>query len=325
MICSSCSRTFPAEDSLFCPYCGKKLEKENCCADCGKPYLPHANFCDRCGAPAPEEEGSAQQTIIDPLNNGESHHGEVYSTREVALGIVYEDWALIHGGEFVMGSPEDELYRFDSERQHRVQINSFELLKTPVTFAMYDAYCDVHDITKPKDEGWGRDSRPVINISYWDALGYCSWLRKVTGWQIRLTTETEWEYACRAGSVTPFSTGESISSDQANFDGTYVYGKGERGIRRGMTTPVGQFPPNLWGLYDMHGNVWEWCASEYADDYNGLEQLSACKAADNPNPRVLRGGSWYNVPGSLRSASRNKLAPDLHFLKVGFRIVREIK
>ncbi|MEJ1296257.1 MAG: SUMF1/EgtB/PvdO family nonheme iron enzyme [Candidatus Sedimenticola sp. (ex Thyasira tokunagai)] len=325
MNCSSCSYILPSEDSLFCPHCGEKLEKEDCCGVCGKPYLPNANFCDRCGSPVERAKAPDQQLFAEPQGEEDDHRGKVYHTREVALGIVYEDWALIHGGEFVMGSPVDELYRFDYERQHQVQINSFELMKTPVTFAMYDAYCDVHDIVKPRDEGWGRGNRPAINISYWDAIDYCSWLRKVTGWKIRLTTEAEWEYACRAGTGTPFSTGESISSDQANFDGTFIYGKGERGIKRGMTTPVGQFAPNLWGLYDMHGNVWEWCSSEYENDYNGLEQLSACRAVDNHNPRVVRGGSWYNVPGSLRSASRNKLAPDLHFLKVGFRIVREIK
>ncbi len=248
MNCSSCSHILPSEDSLFCPHCGEKLEKEDCCCVCGKPYLPNANFCDRCGSPVERAKAPDQQLFAEPLGEEEDHRGKVYHTREVALGIVYEDWALIHGGEFVMGSPVDELYRFDYERQHQVQVNSFELMKTPVTFAMYDAYCDVHDIVKPKDEGWGRGNRPVINISYWDAIDYCSWLRKVTGWMIRLTTEAEWEYACRAGTGTPFSTGETISSDQANFDGTFIYGKGEGGIKRGMTTPVGQFAPNPWGF-----------------------------------------------------------------------------
>ncbi|MES9902557.1 MAG: SUMF1/EgtB/PvdO family nonheme iron enzyme, partial [Sedimenticola sp.] len=327
--CNFCNTPLPLEDSLFCPYCGEKLQKEDSCAVCGRPYLSGAAFCDRCGTPVGSDiprAASAGEGVgssaFDPLGERDDH-GKVYHTRELPLGIVYEDWALIHGGGFQMGAPDAEVGRFCCERQHQVELNSFELLKTPVTFTMYDAYCDVHDIIKPKDEGWGRDSRPVINISYWDALGYCSWLRKVTGWQIRLATEAEWEYACRAGTETPFSTGDNITSDQANFDGTIIYGWGSRGIKRGKTTPVGEFDPNPWGLYDMHGNVWEWCSSEYEDDYKGLELLSACRAVDNYNPRVVRGGSWYNVPGSLRSASRNKLAPDLHFLKVGFRIVRE--
>lgn len=328
MTCNGCTRQIPAPDALFCPYCGERVQRENSCVACGHPYLPDASFCYHCGTavsttPVPNQ-GKSSAVAVDPLV-GKEQRGEIYHTREVALGIIYEDWALIHGGKYLMGSPEQELDRFGYERQHPVSVNSFELLKTPVTFAMYDAYCDVHDLEKPKDEGWGRDARPVINVSYWDALGYCSWLRKETGWQIRLPTEAEWEYACRAGTTTPFWTGETISSDQANFDGTFVYGPGEKGIRRRMTTPVDQFPANPWGLHDMHGNVWEWCSSEYEDDYDGLELLSACRARDNHNPRVVRGGSWYNVPGSLRSASRNKLVPEYHFLKVGFRIVREIK
>ena len=156
-------------------------------------------------------------------------------------------------------------------------------------------------------------------------MEYCHWLRKETSCQVRLPTEAEWEYACRGGTRTPFWNGEQITSHQANFDGRFTYNGGELGEKRGMTTPVGQFEPNPWGLYDMHGNVWEWCGSEYSDEYDGKEKLSACKEIDNLNPRVVRGGSWDNVPSGLRSASRNKLKPDHHFLKVGVRLLREIK
>ena len=253
--------------------------------------------------------------------------GGSFQSQQLSLGISEGDWVLINGGDFLMGSPADERERFEHERQHSVQVNTFEMLKTPVTFAMYDAYCEIRDLSRPGDEGWGREARPVINVDYWSVVQYCQWLRKQTGWPVRMPTEVEWEYACRAGTTTPFWTGETISTGQANFDGSYpsFYTGGEKGVRRGMTTPAGEFPANPWGLHDMHGNVWEWCSSEYDDDYAGKEMHSACQYPDNPNPRVVRGGSWSNVASVVRSASRNKLSPKLHFLKVGFRLVREIK
>lgn len=396
MFCNSCNHPIKDPDALFCPGCGERLDKENGCAVCGKPYEPNAKFCGRCGTPVGsniarcwsplycKESGSAilpgdhhfrckacngifleayrfadqpvcihcagkqtaKKTSPAEKTAGESQlkamvkeelerrisdagtkGGAVFRSQQLSLEIAEENWALIHGGEYLMGSPAEEKERFDFERQHPVQINTFEMLKTPVTFAMYDAYCEIRDLTKPNDEGWGRETRPVINVDYWSAIQYCSWLKKQTGWQVRLPTEAEWEYACRAGTITPFWNGQAISTEQANFDGSYpsLYRAGEKGVRRGATTPAGQFPANPWGLYDMHGNVWEWCSSEYDDNYGGMELLSACHHPENPNPRVVRGGSWHNVPSVLRSASRNKLSPKLHYLKVGLRLVREIK
>jgi len=198
------------------------------------------------------------------------------------------------------------------------------MLKPPVTFDMYDIFCDDVRQAQPVDEGWGRGNRPVINITYWGAMEYCHWLSKRTGANIRLPTEAEWEFACRAGTTTPFWTGETISTEQANFDGGYTYNGGEKGVKLGKTTPVDTFAPNPWGLHDMHGNVWEWCASIFDEEYNGLE-LEDAGYSDDLGTRVVRGGSWHNVPGGLRSASRNKLRPSYHYLRVGFRVVREIK
>ncbi len=278
---------------------------------------------------APTATERLQALVQDELDRRMAQAGEngVFRSQQLPLGVSDDDWVLINGGEFLMGSPESEPERFDSERQHLVQVNSFEMLRTPVTFDMYDAYCEIRDLPRPGDEGWGRGDRPVINVDYWSVVRYCQWLKKQTGWQVRLPTEAEWEYACRAGTTTPFWTGDTITTDQANFDGSYPspYTGGRAGERRGMTTPVRQFQPGPWGLYDMHGNVWEWCSSEYEEEYNGKELLSACLQSDNPAPRVVRGGSWYNVASVLRSASRNKLSPKLHFLKVGFRLVREIR
>ncbi len=222
-----------------------------------------------------------------------------------------------------MGSPGDEKDRFDNERQHSVEIAPFEILKVPVTFEMFDQFCHDMKHIRPGDESWGRENRPVINITYWSAMEYCFWLSERTADTIRLATEAEWEYACRGGTNTPFWTGETITTEQANFDGNFTYGGSSKGICRGKTTPVDTFAPNPWGLYDMHGNVWEWCASVYDEEYSGLEQENAGYDQTDLRQRIVRGGSWYNVPSGIRSASRNKLSPNFHYLRVGFRIVRE--
>lgn len=303
------------------------------CQACGELYLEPFRFedqpiCRHCAPPGietPAAEATAVAPSSPPLVDipSDGDQGDYYHGRLKKLGVAESDWIKIPAGEFMMGSPSTETDRFSNERQHRVSVDSFYILRTPVTFAMYDLYRDELKLQRPADEGWGRDSRPAINVSYWDTLDYCIWLQKKSGWNIRLPTEAEWEYACRAGTTTPFSTGEQITTDQANFDGGFSYDGSPKGIKRGQTTPADQFAPNPWGLYDMHGNVWEWCASIYDESYSGREKEDACYQRDNLSERVVRGGSWYNVPGGLRSASRNKMAPQRHYLRIGFRIVRE--
>jgi formylglycine-generating enzyme required for sulfatase activity/predicted nucleic acid-binding Zn ribbon protein len=316
--CKACNNLFLEQyrfaDQPLCIHCAEERD--------------HGDAASKAGATDETKlKALVQEELARRIAETESQGGAMFRSQQLSLEIADGDWVLINGGEFLMGSPVDEKDRFDCERQHKVRVNTFEMLKTPVTFAMYDAYCEIHDFDRPNDEGWGRGSRPVINVDYWRVVQYCQWLKKQTGWQVRLPTEAEWEYACRAGTTTPFWTGETITTEQANFDGSYpsYYTGGEKGVRRGMTTPVGEFPANPWGLHDMHGNVWEWCSSEYDEAYGGMELLSACLHSENQNPRVVRGGSWSNVASVVRSASRNKLSPKLHFLKVGFRLVREIK
>jgi len=140
----------------------------------------------------------------------------------------------------------------------------------------------------------------------------CEWLKGRSGWYVRLPTEAEWECACRAGTDTPFWTGHAITETQANF--------GENSCERG-TTPVDQFPPNPWGLYDMHGNVWEWCSSEYDPDYSGKELEDASKDISNENSCVLRGGSWFSRKADIRSAKRAAAQPFSIEAFPGFRIV----
>ncbi|HRX71872.1 MAG: SUMF1/EgtB/PvdO family nonheme iron enzyme [Gammaproteobacteria bacterium] len=211
--------------------------------------------------------------------------------------------AVIPAGRFLMGSPEGELERRDEERQHEVEVAPFALGKYTVTLDEYDRFAHAKGRALPADQGWGRGRRPVINVNWLDAVAYADWLSEQTGQTYRLPTEAEWEYACRAGTTTPFCFGTTIGTEQANYDGNYIYGGGRTGMYRQKTVEVGQFPANAWGLYEMHGNVWEWTGSEYDEKYGGAE-LRGVSDRDSGGPRVLRGGSWGIGPLWLRSAAR---------------------
>ena len=229
---------------------------------------------------------------------------------------------LIPGGRFQMGSPNTELERNnENERQHEVEVEkAFAISKYEVTFEEYDRFADATNREKPADGGWGRGRRPVINVTWNDAVAYTNWISKQTGQTYRLPTEAEWEYAARAGTMTPFYFGETISTDQANYDGNYVYGKGSKGVYRQKTVEVGQFPANAWGLHDIHGNVWEWTCSVYDKEYGGGEQR--CAESGTSGPCVLRGGSWDLAPEWLRGAARSLRFPHDRFHFRGFRLAR---
>jgi len=235
--------------------------------------------------------------------------------------VTEDDWEKLPGGEFLMGSAIDEPSHADDERIHRVDIKAFKIMSTPVTFEQYDVFCTATGRDPVADKGWGRGSRPVIYVSYWDAVDYAIWLSTQTTWSCRLPTEAEWEYACRAGSDTPFNTGHIITCAQANYDGIYTYGQGVRSISRWRTLPVRSFPENEWGIADMHGNIWEWCSSEYDPDYSGLEMMDASFDRMNNVPRSLRGGSWHSRPEFLRSACRYRFEPVECGYEWGFRLV----
>jgi formylglycine-generating enzyme required for sulfatase activity len=213
------------------------------------------------------------------------------------------------GGRFQMGSPASELERYDDERQHEVRVAAFAIGRTEVTFDEYDAFAKATGRERPDDTGWGRGRRPVINVSWHDATAYAEWLSEQTGKAYRLPTEAQWEYAARAGTQTPFWTGECIHTDQANYDGNYDYNScgAKSGVDRGKTLPVASLEPNPWGLYDMLGNVWEWTCSGYDSDYGGDEQR--CIGNKRAGSRSLRGGSWYNSPRRARAASRDRDRP----------------
>jgi len=164
------------------------------------------------------------------------------------------------------------------------------------------------------------DNHPVTCVSWNDAMAYIKWLKKETGKPYRLPTEAEWEYAARAGTTTPFSTGKRITSKQANFDGRYTFNGSAKGKYLGKTTAVGSYPANKYGLYDMHGNILEWTCSAYAESYDGSEKK--CAKSNDSRSRVLRGGSWINIPRGLRSANRDYDAATYRSGDEGFRISR---
>jgi formylglycine-generating enzyme required for sulfatase activity len=173
------------------------------------------------------------------------------------------------------------------------------------------------------------DQRPVENVNWVDVMEFCHRLSQRTGRFYTLPSEAQWEYACRAGTTTPFHFGGTISPELANYDGNHAYADGPKGIYRKQTTPVGMFSANAWGLHDMHGNVWEWCLDEWHDSYDGaptdgrasVDAAEGQKSKEPAKPKLLRGGSWSLKPGDCRSAVRTHARPDVANYDVGFRVV----
>ncbi len=212
------------------------------------------------------------------------------------------DMVYIPGGTFMMGSPEGE--GRDSEKpQHEVTVPPFYMGKYPITQVQYQQV-----MGKNPSNFQGYDQRPVETVSWSDAVEFCQRLSQQTGTEYRLPTEAEWEYACRAGTTTPYYFGATITKQLANYSGNV-----------GKTNSVGQFPPNAFGLYDMHGNVWEWCQDDWHKNYEGAPTDGKSRVSDKNSTKVMRGGSWYDPPDYCRSASRDYL--DLRNLAYGFRVV----
>ncbi len=236
------------------------------------------------------------------------------------------EMVVIPPGQFIMGSPLNEEGRNDDEGpQREVLVSSFALGKVEVTFDEWDACVSAGGCThRPEDKGWGRGDRPVINVSWEDAQQYVAWLSSETGHAYRLPSEAEWEYAARAGTTTPFWNGTTISTSEANYDGNYAYGDGQKGEYRVQTLPVGSFSANLFGLFDMHGNVWEWVEDRFHENYEGAPLDGSPWIAGNNSDRVLRGSSWLNGPGGLRSANRYGHGPNGRNDGGGFRVARTL-
>ena len=265
-----------------------------------------------------------------------------YFIEDLGNGIQLE-MVMIPSGSFMMGSPETEEGSTDDERpQHQVTIKAFCLGKYQVTQAQWKAVAAFPQVNKElkldpsRFKGDGSTSltnhRPVEQVSWENAVEFCDRLSRHTKRQYRLPSEAEWEYACRAGTTTPFHFGETITTNLANYQGTDneeykwsgSYGSGPKGVYREETTAVGSFGvANNFGLYDMHGNVWEWCQDDWHSDYEGAPTDGSAwlSSEESSDRKLLRGGSWVSNPGNCRSAYRfdNDLADDYN--SFGFRVV----
>ena len=234
---------------------------------------------------------------------------------------------VIAAGSFIMGSPVNEQRRFDDEGpQKQITIQrAFALSQHEVTFRQWDACVAAGGCShKPDDMGWSRGNRPVVDVSWDDVQEYIRWINSETDGGYDLPSEAQWEYAARAGTTTPFSTGPQISTDLANFNGEGVYNGSRKGIFRGQTVAVGTFEPNPWGLYETHGNVWEWTKDCWTDDLRDKATDGAANSDGDCSGRILRGGSWRLKPQALRSAYRDRDAPSYRANDKGFRLFKEL-
>jgi len=253
-----------------------------------------------------------------------------YFSEGLSEGITLE-MVIIPGNTFMMGSPEGE--GFDSEKpQHEVTVSPFFMSKYPVTQAQWRAVAALPQVNrdlKPELSHFKGDNRPVEQVSWYDAVEFCDRLSQHTGKSYRLPSEAEWEYACRAGTDTPFNFGETITGELANYDASTTFADEPKGKFRYQTTPVGEFPSNAFGLYDMHGNVWEWCLDDWHDNYEGAPTDGNPWFDDNnlyqkKRTAILRGGCWVNYPKDCCCASRYsyvRVERDQLYGYVGFRVV----
>ncbi|MBN2891321.1 MAG: formylglycine-generating enzyme family protein [Bacteroidales bacterium] len=282
--------------------------------------------------------GRNKVKVFGSLSISDYLQGKLYSEGEKNQNMV-----LIKAGSFIMGSPTTEPSRSDNETQHKVKFTyNFLMCKYEVTQTEYENL-----IGNNPSNYVGCGSCPVEKVSWWDAIKYCNALSKKEGFPLaynessghlidsngnvtsditkvkgyRLPTEAEWEYVARAGTSSPYNTGSNITTSQVNYNGNYPNDGNSKGEYRKKPISIGKFSPNSWGLYDMHGNVWEWCHDWYGD-YNDNETNPIGKT--NGSLRVMRGGSWLSTAGNCRSARRMTNKPSESSVNTGFRVVRTV-
>lgn len=251
-------------------------------------------------------------------------HQAHYFTADLGNYAFLEMVAVV-GGRFVMGAPDAEKFSSPSESpQHQVSVPPFFMSRYPVTQSQWRAVATLPKVNRDLVAApayFKGDALPVESVSWLDTVEFCDRVSQHTGSTYRLPSEAEWEYACRAGTTTPFHYGKTITSEFANYGATYTYASEAEGNYRQSTTPVGSFAPNAFGLHDMHGNVWEWCADHWHDDYtNAPKDNRAWVNGGNKEWRSLRGGGWADYPSQIRSARRSGYPADSLNRMIGFRV-----
>jgi len=251
----------------------------------------------------------------------ESSHSQSFALffpEDLGNGVVLE-MVYIPGGTFIMGSPNYEAGRNEDESpQHQVTVPAFYAGKYPITIAQWQAVMGNNPLCF---EGEKRKKRPIEAVSWNESVEFCQKLSQKTGKTYRLLSEAEWEYACRAGTTTPFYFGETITPDLVNYNGNCPYGAAPKGLDRKQATDVGSFPPNAFGLYDMHGQVCEWCSDRgHYNKYSGAPTDGSSWETGITNQRVKRGGCWGCTAVSCRSAYRSLGQADGYCCRVGFRV-----
>ena len=271
--------------------------------------------------PVPAKAAEAKQSPVEPVKVAVKAPGQekaVASPREKFTNSIGIEFASIPAGKFLMGSPATEKERYPNEAQHEVTLTQgFRMGVYEVTQAQYE------QVMGKNPSQFKGATLPVATVRYNDALEFCQKLsdlpaEKAAGHQYRLPTEAEWEYSCRAGTSTPFHFGNELNGTQANCDGNKFYGTTQKGPSLGKTSPVGSYPPNPWGLYDMHGNVWEWCADRYGKYPKG--PITDPLGNEVGSRRVLRGGCWGIEAAHCRSALRRNDSQSASGSRNGFRL-----
>jgi formylglycine-generating enzyme required for sulfatase activity len=238
-------------------------------------------------------------------------------TEDLGHGIQL-DMLVIPSGSFQMGSPHN-YGNPDEHPQHFVMIKSFLMSKSLITQEQWKAV-----MVKLPPCRFKGDRLPVERVSWRDARKFCKRLSKRTGRDYQLPSETQWEYACRAGTRTPFSFGETLTVEAANFNGEHVFSEEPRGFYFHATSEAGKYPPNAFGLYDMHGNLWEWCADNWLDDYTSSPRDGSSYQDKDSRYRVARGGSWHEPPTLCRSAARLRVLETDADEVMGFRVICDV-
>ena len=280
-------------------------------------------------APAPDDELQPFPFTIVTVDatgqESERRQSQAYGFAEPLGSTLTLEMVSIPPGRFPMGSPESEPDRYSDESpQHSVTMPPFFLGKYPITQAQWRAVAALPQIERDLDSDPSQfkgDDRPVERVSWLEAVEFCARLSQASGREYRLPSEAEWEYACRAGTTTPFCFGETITVELANYDGTVIYGDGPKGLYRQETIPVGSFGvANNFGVFDMHGNVDEWCADPWHGNYESAPGDGSVWIENDNHFYVSRGGSWVKYPWNCRSAYRGRVNAGKGSSSRGFRV-----